>query len=61
MNPIKKYRLEKKWTQQQLSMSTGIQQSVISALENERIPLYPKYKKLIAEALGVNQEDIKRD
>ena len=60
MNKIKKIREDKGWTQQDLSMRTGIPQSIISALENERIPLYPKYEKVISEALEVAPEKIAR-
>ena len=57
-NNLRVIRAEKRITQFQLRLMTGIHQSKLSMAENDLIELRPEEKNRIAKALGVSIEDI---
>lgn len=55
---IRKARIDKSWSQQELSTHTGIAQKHISALESDRMmPKWPTIARL-ASALDLNLNDL---
>ena len=58
MNRLREVRVVKRVTQFQLRLSTGIQQSKISMIENGLIEPREDEKKRLAKALGVGLEDL---
>jgi DNA-binding XRE family transcriptional regulator len=57
-NHLRVIRAEKRVTQWQLRLMTGINQSKISMAENDLVELRPEEKNKIAKALGVSIGDI---
>lgn len=55
---LKELRVRKGWSQAELARRTGIHPSVISHLEAGRFPLYPGWRRRLAEALGVREEEV---
>jgi len=58
MNRLREVRVLKRITQFQLRVSTGIQQSKISMIENDLLPPTENEKRRLAKALGTKIEDI---
>ena len=58
MNRLRAIRAEKRVTQFQLRLSTGIHQSKISMIENGLVEPKADEKRRIAKALGVGTEEI---
>jgi transcriptional regulator with XRE-family HTH domain len=57
-NNLRVIRAEKRITQFQLRLMTGIHQSKLSMAENDLIELRPAEKAKLAKALGVGVKDI---
>lgn len=58
MNKLREIRVVKRVTQFQLRISTGIQQSKISMIENDLVSPTEDEKKRLARVLGVKVQDI---
>ena len=57
MNPVKRERLEKGWTQQELADRTGVKQSTVAKWERDGA-VYRKATRLkLAKAFGVGETD----
>lgn len=57
-NCIRKVRLEKNITQDEVFLKVGIHQARLSKIERGIFEVNEKERKLLAEALGVNQREI---
>ncbi|MCL4520271.1 MAG: helix-turn-helix domain-containing protein [Firmicutes bacterium] len=55
---LAKFRQAKGLTQFELAKRANVGQSVISAIETGKIWPYPKWRKRLANALGVDEEDV---
>ncbi len=58
MERLKKVRLKENMTQQELAAATGLTQGTLSRLENGRRRPRPKTLRRLAEALGVEPEEL---
>jgi len=54
---MRKLRLGLKKSQAQVSRDTGLNQSTVNQIENERLRPYPSQLARLAEALGVAKAD----
>ncbi len=57
-NCIRKVRLEKNITQDEVFLKVGIHQARLSKIERGIFEVNEKERKLLAEALGVNEREI---
>jgi len=55
---IKQMRLDKGISQRQLAQDAGVCQSLLSAVENERMRLWPAMAKKLAKVLKVDVADL---
>ena len=55
---LKELRQKRGWSQAELARRCGLHPSTISHLEGGRLPLYPGWRRRIAEALGVREEEV---
>ncbi|NHM26331.1 helix-turn-helix transcriptional regulator [Desulfofundulus sp. TPOSR] len=58
MNRIREIRQQKKMTQFELARRTGIHPVNLSKVESGVLRAYPGWRKRIAEALGVTEDEI---
>ena len=58
MSNLQKVRKEKGLSQLKLSMMTGIAPGDISCIENDRLRPYPGWRKRLARALGVSEQEL---
>ena len=56
MNPVKRERLEKKWTQQEFAEKVGVKQSTVAKWEREGAVYRKATRKKLAKAFGINEE-----
>lgn len=57
-NKLREIRVDKGLSQLQLSILTEITPQAISNIENNKVYVYPGWKKRVAEALQVPEEEI---
>lgn len=56
MNPVKRERLERGWTQKDLAERLGVKQSTIAKWEKKGAVYQKKTRQKFAKAFGVNEE-----
>lgn len=56
MNPVKRERLEKGWTQKQLADRIGVKQSTIAKWEREGVMYRKKTREKLAKTFGISEE-----
>jgi ribosome-binding protein aMBF1 (putative translation factor) len=56
MNPVKRERLEKGWTQQELAKKLGVKQSTVAKWEREGSVYHKATRKKLAKAFGIDEE-----
>ena len=56
MNPVKRERLEKGWTQKELADRIGVKQSTIAKWEREGAVYRKKTRDKLAKVLGISEE-----
>ena len=56
MNPVKRERIEKGWTQQELAKRLGVKQSTVAKFEREGAVYRKETRKKLARIFGVNEE-----
>ncbi len=56
MNPVKRERLEKGWTQQELADRIGVKQSSVAKWEREGAVYHKQTRKKLAKAFGLIEE-----
>lgn len=58
MASLKELRQQKGLSQWELARLSGIHPSLVSRLERGELKLYPGWRKKIAQALGVKEEEL---
>ena len=56
MNPVKRERLEKGWTQEELAAKLGVRQSTVAKWEREGAAYRPATRKKLAKVFGIDEE-----
>ena len=56
MNPVKRERLEKGWTQQEFAGKLGVKQSTVAKWEREGAVYREATRKKLAKVFGINEE-----
>jgi len=56
MNPVKRERLERGWTQKDLADQLGVKQSTVAKWENKEAVYRKRTRQKFAEVFGVNEE-----
>ena len=56
MNPVKRERLEKGWTQQEFAEKIGVKQSTVAKWEREGAAYRETTRKKLAKAFGIDEE-----
>ena len=56
MNPVKRERLERGWTQQDLAERLGVKQSTIAKWERKDAVYRKKTRQNLAKVFGLNEE-----
>jgi len=56
MNPVKRERLERGWTQKDLADLLGVKQSTVAKWENEGAVYRKRTRQKFAKAFGVGEE-----
>ncbi len=56
MNPVKRERLEKGWTQQEFAEKIGVKQSTVAKWEREGAVYRETTRKKLAKAFGIEEE-----
>ena len=56
MNPVKRERLEKGWTQEELAHRLGVKQSTVAKWEREGAVYRKKTREKLANVFGVTEE-----
>lgn len=56
MNPVKRERLEKGWTQEELAHRIGVKQSTVAKWEREGAVYRKKTREKLANVFGVTEE-----
>jgi ribosome-binding protein aMBF1 (putative translation factor) len=55
MNPVKRERLEKRWTQEELARRLGVKQSTVAKWENPRAVYRKKTREKMAKVFDVDE------
>ena len=56
MNPVKRERLDRGWTQKDLAERLGVKQSTIAKWERDGAVYRKSTRQKLAKAFGINQE-----
>ena len=56
MNPVKRERLEKGWTQSELAEKLGVKQSTVAKWEREGAVYRAATRKKLTKIFGINEE-----
>jgi len=56
MNPVRRERLEKGWTQQELAGRIGVKQSTVAKWEKEGAVYRKQTREKLARAFGINEK-----
>ena len=56
MNPVKRERLERGWTQKDLADKLGVKQSTVAKWEMKEVVYRKKTRQKFAEVFGVNEQ-----
>jgi ribosome-binding protein aMBF1 (putative translation factor) len=56
MNPVKRERIEKGWTQQELAKRLGVKQSTVAKFEREGAVYRKETRKKLARVFRLNEE-----
>ena len=56
MNPVKRERLDRGWTQQNLAKKLGVKQSTIAKWERDDAVYRKSTRQKLAKAFGINEE-----
>jgi len=57
-NRVREIREKLGLSRRALSKKAGIDYNVLFLLERGEFPFYPKYRRLLSEALGVSEEEL---
>lgn len=59
MNPVKRERLERGWTQQEFAQKIGVKQSTVAKWEREGALYRETTRKKLAKVFGIDEESFK--
>ena len=59
MNPVKRERLERGWTQKDLADKIGVKQSTIAKWEREGVVYRKKTREKLANVFGISEESFR--